>query len=257
MSKREVIGTCHICGAHGPLTFEHVPPQKAFNDQPMILLGFDAWLHLGPFDELDKRGARQGGLGAHTLCGRCNNDMGGWYARAFIDWCKKGMAVLERSGGHPRLVYAQDIYPLRVIKQIVAMFFSVNGPDFQSGEENAELVRFLKNKTATGIPDGLRFYAYYHAGGRTRMNPAMVIMDVEQQTQTLLSEIAFPPYGYVMTIDSPPPDERLVDITHFAFYRYDERAIVSLPLPLLETHLTWQSGDYRAFRPPLQTARNV
>jgi hypothetical protein len=31
MSRRPVIGTCHICGDHGKLSFEHVPPKEAFN----------------------------------------------------------------------------------------------------------------------------------------------------------------------------------------------------------------------------------
>jgi hypothetical protein len=33
MSRNKVEGFCKLCGMYGQLTFEHVPPQKAFNNQ--------------------------------------------------------------------------------------------------------------------------------------------------------------------------------------------------------------------------------
>jgi hypothetical protein len=34
MGKRTKNGRCHICGNVGELSFEHVPPEKAFNNKP-------------------------------------------------------------------------------------------------------------------------------------------------------------------------------------------------------------------------------
>lgn len=33
------------------------------------------------------------------------SDTGGWYGKSFVDWCYRGMDVLERSGGRPPLIY--------------------------------------------------------------------------------------------------------------------------------------------------------
>ena len=29
-------GPCHICGKYGKLSFEHSPPEAAFNDRPLV-----------------------------------------------------------------------------------------------------------------------------------------------------------------------------------------------------------------------------
>lgn len=33
MSKQEHYGICHICGKYGKLSYEHIPPQSAFNNR--------------------------------------------------------------------------------------------------------------------------------------------------------------------------------------------------------------------------------
>jgi len=59
-----------------------------------------------------------------------------------------------------------------------------------------------------------------------------------------MSEIVFPQLGYMMTIDSRPPDDRLFEITHFARFDYSQFEVMELRLPVLPTHL-WIPGDYR------------
>jgi hypothetical protein len=61
---------------------------------------------------------------------------------------------------------------------------------------------------------------------------------------SVLSEITYPPFGYVMTLDSPPPDDRLFEITHFARYDYNDFVVMPLQLPVLPTYVAIP-GDYR------------
>lgn len=241
--NRTVSGTCHICGASGPLSFEHIPPRKAFNDRPVVVLTHEESIGLGP-DEIAKGPLQQPGMGAHTLCGSCNNNMGGWYARAFVEWCYRGMAILEASGGNPKLVYAHHMYPLRVIKQIIAMFFSVHHDGWRLRRHNQELVRLLLNKEGKGLPPGYRVYAYFNCVGTYRSNAVSAWVDIYTGENSTFAEITFPPFGYVMTFDSKPPDKRLFDITHFAYMDYREQRSIFLDLPVLPTHLGF-SGDYR------------
>jgi hypothetical protein len=89
--KVKATGRCRICGKDGDLSFEHVPPQKAFNDQRLIAYSVEGWV--------TKKAAKgrqfQGGAGAYTLCRQCNSDTGAWYANEFVTWSLIGADVLQ------------------------------------------------------------------------------------------------------------------------------------------------------------------
>jgi hypothetical protein len=70
------------------------------------------------------------------------------------------------------------------------------------------------------------------------------MLDIKTKRSSFFSEITFPPFIYVMTLGSPPTDDRLVEITHFARYGLNELAIMEMKLPVLPT-LTGVPGDYR------------
>src|SRR5580693_1774474 len=93
-----VFGRCCICGTEGKLSFEHVPPRKAFNDQPLLFADKERLRSGGHPDEYDTGGKEhQKGSGTYTLCEKCNNDTGGWYGRAYVDFAKQGMEYLRAS----------------------------------------------------------------------------------------------------------------------------------------------------------------
>jgi len=56
----------------------------------------------------------------------------------------------------------------------------------------------------------------------------------------LLSEI----FAWVMSINSKPPKERLLNISFFANYSYHDWTTVFLNMPVLPVHLYFP-GDYR------------
>lgn len=235
------IGVCHICGQHGPLTFEHVPPRAAFNDKTVYSLsGEDAMRYVPGVSAPGKQ--MQRGAGDYTLCGQCNSRTGDWYANDFAQFCYQGSDVLVRSGDNPRLIYLHYVYPLRVIKQIVAMMFSVNGPEFQAS--HPALVKFVLNREARYLSPKYRFFVYFTTIGTNRAVGTVGWLNVVKGTGSVFSEISFPPFGYIMTLDSPPPDGRVVEITHFARYDYAEMEVAPLHLPVLPTHLSFP-GDYR------------
>jgi len=243
MGNSKVVGHCHICGDFGPLSEEHVPPQRAFNNMPFVEISFTQRLALGPDDVPDGR-KRQGGIRFTSLCRQCNNDFGSWYARAFIEWCYQGMFILEKSGGNPRLVYAHDIYPLRIVKQLAVMFMAINSDRFRLSDTVRDLVPILKNKEAKGLPDNVRFYAYFNMQGKPRYTPKAGLYDIARRNMSVFSEITYPPFGYIMVLNGKPPNSRLFDITHFARSEYNERRTSYLDLPVLPTHLGIP-GDYR------------
>lgn len=234
-------GPCRICGDVGPLTYEHVPPRAAFNNRRVVVATGDNAMELGPYPPA--RGTiLQRGVGAYTLCGRCNNSTGRWYAPAFIEWCYQGMHVLIRSGGRPSLVYLNYLLPLRIIKQIITMFFSVNGERFAAS--HPELVQFVMDKERRYLNPKYRVFAYYNTAETGRRVGIAGRLDLKTRQVIVMSEISFVPFGYLLTLGSEPPDQRLLEITHFARYGYDEFEVAELRIPVLQTHLAIP-GDYR------------
>ena len=234
-------GKCHLCGEPGELSFEHVPPRKAFNERPVVKAQFEDIIGLGP-DEQIRGTIHQRGAGGYTLCPKCNNDTGRWYGVSFIDWCYQGFEILEKTNGKPTLIYLNYLFPLRIIKQIITMFFSVNGSEF--GDANPELVKFVLNRDKKYLSPKYHFFVYYNISSRLRCSGVSARVDINTQNMCVFSEVNYFPYGYVMTFDSSPPDPRLFEITHFSKYNYNEFKVMTIKLPVLPTHL-WFPGDYR------------
>jgi hypothetical protein len=245
-SKKKIFGKCHICGNTRELSFEHVPPRAAFNDKRVIRAKFEETIGLGP-DEIVKGPIQQRGVGEYTLCVKCNSDTGGWYGGKFVAWCYQAMEILIKSKGKPTLIYLNYLFPLAIIKQIIAMFFSVNVNTFC--DANPELVRFVLVKEKKYLSPKYRFFVYYNTTGRFRFSGIVgqiqMINEFGSMTKPrIMSEITFPPFGYLMTIDSEPPDNRLIEISHFARHDYNEFRVMTMKFPVLPTH-TIYPGDYR------------
>ena len=240
MARKPVFGTYRICRDCTKFSFNHVPPVAAFNNCRTVykevfkLIGEDADRYLEP-----KWTMSQNGVGAHSLCGPCNNDTGKWYGDAFAVWARQGMEMLENAQGAPSLYYTFHIFPLRVIKQIVCMFFSIN--DIRFSYNHPDLVKFVLNKNERNLNPYIRIYAFFNSSkhsryiggaGRFEMSPDKLARDtVEDMVRDantaldksrLLSEIACHPIGYVICFDPVPPDNRLADISFFAMCSYSE-----------------------------------
>lgn len=240
------LGICHICGQETDLSFEHIPPKKAFNNRPIITAKFEDIISLGP-DEIPKGKVQQKGSGGYTLCENCNNLTGAWYAKQFINWCYQGIDILIKSEGKPSLTHLYNLFPLPILKEIIAMFLSVNSIEFRNKHE--ELAKFVLNKEKKYLPPEYQFYIYFNISNFNRMIGMTGKIHYLDETLNsskliLMSEITYPPFGYVFTYNSPSPDERLVNISHFSRYDYFEFKQFAMEIPVLPIHL-WFPGDYR------------
>lgn len=236
MSKPRPEGPCHLCGTQGPLSFEHVPPKSAFNNQSVVESLLAQALDRG-IDEPPRGRINQRGAGAYTLCDRCNNNTGNWYADAFSKWCYQGADVLIRSDFKPRLIYLHYILPLRVLKQIYTMCFSTNTPRWRNN--HPELEAFVLNRERQWLNPRYRVFVYYNFEGTyRRIGNQMAMVNLYKGPDVIqVIEISHPPFGYVVTTNGTCPDQRLYEITHFRRYTYDEIEVAPLYLPVLPTHL--------------------
>ena len=238
MGRRQVEGNCAICGSFGPLTFEHIPPEAAFNDTVVFRADIESLIAAQTIAERKNPRTRrsQRGAGGHTLCASCNNNTGTWYVPAYLRWAKQGWQ--NAYGSLPYLIHRPfEIEPLPVAKQLMAMFASACGAAFFQGRP--ELTRFVLNPSINGLPPDVRLYAYYvHPHSRASRQTGITSslnLDVSSRIH-VNAEIAFPPFGYVLALRPPAPDPRLIDITFMADAAEGEIRTLSLKFPALQVN---------------------
>jgi len=192
----------------------------------------------------DMRGRKiQIGSGGYVFCGSCNSGTGGWYGRAYVDWAFQGMRMAEFSRAAPSLYFPFFIFPLRVLKQILCIFFATSDEGMRLRYE--DIVRFVLNKQETGMNPAVRIYAYFNQTGRVRQTGRVVRATFgAPMDYDVISEFSFRPWGYVLSESRDPPDPRLVDITWFSRFTYSEEVMIWLRVPILNVETPFP-GDYR------------
>jgi hypothetical protein len=226
------LGTCCICGLNRKLTFEHIPPKHAFNQGGGKSTSFEQLIEAEDGHKIRYRKDRKG-FGRQSLCEPCNNITGARYGDAYINWAHQGMRFLDATG---TLALPFHIFPSRIAKQIISMFASTNGPSFFAA--HPELRKFVLDRNAVGIPHKFRLYTYLTTSNTQagRITGIVATMDFGGSGPSVFSEIAFMPFGYILTIGSQPPAAGLFDITFFCYERFGQYRDLHLPIPSREVH---------------------
>ncbi len=126
------------------------------------------------------------------------------------------------------------------------MFFSANSPRFRLAQP--ELEKFVMNKETKFLPPTIRFYVGYSQSDRSRSAGVTGSITLDETTGTacsrIYSEISFPPFSYILSLDSPPPEHYMLDISFFAKFGYNDFPMMQLPIPLLSIYTPFP-GDFR------------
>jgi len=229
MSKKKVHeGECAICGTHGRLSFEHIPPKSAFNNKPIKVQGHEHLMEQSS-PLFGKHSKSSKGFGRYTLCESCNNKTGDWYAREFTEFATQGVDFIK-STEHPTQIITGNykIKPLNVIKQVITMFMAISPPWLQSNEE---LVSFVLDKESDSIPENYQVFMYSTISKYKRMMGMQIVHDGRNINHW--AEFNFQPFGFVLCDKSEPPNEFLVNITDFTQFELNQEVEVKIGMPLL------------------------
>jgi HAMP domain-containing protein len=213
-----------------------VPPQGAYNSFPRFHPETRQLIaHLyqgGPAPQLVKESR---GAGAYTLCGPCNQRCSR-YAREFIEWSVFWQTALDSAPAAKVVTASSLARRSRLMKQIVAMVLSASPP--KTGRNNDGWLRcYAWNAELTGLPLGIHAFVALTRDQDARQAAGGANVNMETGAASVYTEIAFAPFILVMTfLGSAPPDDRLVDISHFASAGYKERQHTQLTLPVLRLH---------------------
>lgn len=226
-------GECCLCGAQGKLSFEHVPPKAAFNDSRVVHTTLNKISDQGRGGVVAPiTGVQiQKGAGAYTLCETCNNNTGSWYGSAYAEFARHVADALDVSPNSTTVKISCETAPIRLLKQVVCCFFSVNGSQLRH-ERLQPLDDFVLSKENCVLPDKWRIYAYATRSKKSRFCGLHIQGIVGTEQNFFFSEFVFSPLGFVLTWDSPSPRPDLIDITGFSGYSYNHVQNLTLELPV-------------------------
>lgn len=251
-------GRCALCGQDGELTFEHIPPRKAFNWSPQRAISGDVWLKSASDPKRkpwDIKGLyynnHQRGLGVHSLCQKCNNFTGARYGNEYLRFVYGFHTLMEKEQAKPGMtmfVESAHFRPLPVMKQIISMFCSMHQQ--MHDRSDMELLRqFVLDEDSMNFPkDKFRLGMYLFYGGVMRRCPITVIgMTGEGGIRfDVISELVTYPVGFMLYFDpSPTTKMPCADITGFCDFKYDQEVAIQIQLPIYECNSVIL-GDFRS-----------
>jgi hypothetical protein len=140
-------------------------------------------------------------------------------------------------------VLFKGVYPLRLLKQIITMFLSVNSSEF--GHTHPELVSFVLDKEKTGLLQRYACYLALFRGPMARCIGLAGSMNVATSEMDFLTEIAYPPFAYVMSVDTPRDVLPIGNISNFMTYGYNQQDDIKLHMVVGFGHTPFPA-DYRS-----------
>ncbi|MGI6280182.1 MAG: hypothetical protein ACOYJS_06445, partial [Acutalibacteraceae bacterium] len=153
-------GKCALCGKETELTFEHIPPRKAFNWFPQKTITGDNLINMvsepnrNPWDTTGLQYRNdQRGMGKFTLCQECNNFTGSRYGNEYVAFAHGIHSVLlEHPCKNKEMIQIKaEFKPLAVFKQIISMFCSVNH-SFSENDDFSKLRKFVMDEKSNDFP---------------------------------------------------------------------------------------------------------
>lgn len=243
MSRRKMQrGICRVCGLEKDLSFEHVPPKMVSDpNRKIISVPIMEYAKIeNPIKTPPKGKIAQGGIGYHALCRECNSFLGTNYVTPYAKWVTCGLMALSGSKSDTYQYVASEIEPLKILKQIVSMFLSMNN-DWHI-KSYPELAEFVKDPHSNNLPDKFKVYTYLNNEGQIRFFP-FGIMWLSGNMITL-SEMTYPPFGYVLTMDHNQELNTFTNITHFKNFAFNDKADITISLKKLPTYLPLPPLDY-------------
>ena len=127
VNEKQHMGYCSICGEYTNLSFEHIPPEDALNNKRAKMYSGNEVVKKIKGEEA-RYVQQQRGTGKYSLCEKCNNNTGSWYAPAYnlmakaTAWTLQNRDPLEH--GDVLAFSTKSFEPLDFVKQVITMFCS-------------------------------------------------------------------------------------------------------------------------------------
>ncbi|WP_418502397.1 hypothetical protein [Flagellimonas sp.] len=246
MGRHKMIsGVCKLCGNETELSFEHVPPATTLNRHTKyVSVEFEKYLQSKNILKDPPKGkVKQGGIGYNSFCRDCNSFLGTNYVGAYKRWVSGGLEILKNTEYAFHTYVIKEIEPLKILKQIISMFLAINKEWFL--DSFPELAAFVKDSSLKDLPEKFQIHTYLTRAEKFRYMHYVVKGDITTGETIQCSEIAFPPYGYVLTINHSKQFNLLNRITKFKDFDLHKSANLRMRMSQLPTYIPFPL-DYRS-----------
>lgn len=242
---KKVYGKCALCGKEGKLSFEHIPPEAAFNKTPAKPISGDEFLLRGNTYPWETAGIRyqnrQQGMGMYSLCESCNSFTGSAYGDEYREFAERAMyVVFSDEDLTQKSVVLKNVHPLRVIKQIASMFCSTTPiPQLD------DLRTFVLDKNKCGIDRSkYEIRMYFTRDNVIKWTGFNALIKVGESNPVVMSEITAFPLGFILYLNPNEVKHKDgEDITSFSDCGYDDLRDIYMPITM-HTVNSWLPGDY-------------
>jgi hypothetical protein len=174
------------------------------------------------------------GFYRRVLCRKCNNNYGSFYNTTYTDFVKqirRASGIMDPQGRI--LVYLENIYPLRIIKQMFLMYLCIQPREVIPGWEGIR--EFVRSKYESLPSESPVVYTYINASRIGRIVPWMGLAEVRtRRPPIILSEISYPPIGMVFSDQQDDRFRLMEDITNWGQYGFKEKTSLVIHLPKLQ-----------------------
>ncbi len=230
---------CHYCRLRPAGSREHLPGVAALNDAP-VEITYLRVPHAGAALERARR-VEDYGLVVRTICRHCNERTGGNYGTAFKEFALQFASSGVLDAGQRRCwVSLQDIQPLRVLKQMAAMFLAVQ-PTMPPPVYDP-IRDFVLTQGRKLPPDLLRVFLYRNVSHTGRIVPVTglgFLRAPPESVSLVCSEISWPPLGLVFARHWHPHLAAMPEITHWGQrFHFRQRASLGFSVPQLRVETT-------------------
>lgn len=228
MSK---ISLCRICGRKPATTKEHLPSQGAGNTGTTDVLFID-----GNLNEVIRRVQEifEKGFYREVLCGDCNSKYGSFYNTAYTDFVNQIQSATGIKDPENRtLISLENVYPVRILKQIFLMYLCIQPRDVLPGWESIR--NFVRRKDTKLPSDAPKTYLYKNVSNNGRILPWMGLSEVYRRSQPIfISEISYPPVGIVFCDQEDDRFVSMESISEWGAYGFKDRCNLVVRLPELQ-----------------------
>jgi hypothetical protein len=222
---------CQLCSKRRANTREHLPPQAAFNAGEVHIKYIDSTSPSGSiqFRVLESNN----GFWVPNLCDSCNHKVGFRYGDSYSVFATqvKGYELIEGNKGRA-YVNLRKIYPLRILKQMFAMFLCA--VPFEPAPRWHGIQEFVLKRDAP-LPSSAPFvYLYMNISRTGRIVPCCGITDLSNHTTIVTSEISWPPIGVVFSFQKDERFALMEDITGWGQFNFKDKVNLIVHLPRLK-----------------------
>lgn len=253
------VGKCRICGKISQLTFEHIPPKSSGNKYPVKeyrgeqLLMRNTGLVLVPNLENLQYKNRQSGFGDYLLCKTCNSFTGRKYGTAYSKFALQlPRKVPATEAGRLIKFEVKDIYPLRVLKQMISMFLCLHNDPSNINRDDMDwecLKRFVLDPNAPytcAIPEILFYILGVPHVPDSHLGTTIQFSITDEHEPRMSSYLIFDDYEIAFTQMGRYENTKGLRLSDtLGSFNFDAKTDMTIIAPIT-TRVTWLPMDTRS-----------